>query len=443
MATTEATPGEPADRPDRPGLASALVAFKYRNFSLFWTGALLSSTGTWVQNVTIPVVVFELTGSVAWLGFMGALQFGPIVVMGPIGGAISDRFPRRTVLIVTQAAQAAVALMLWAAWVTGHRSMTVIVVLVILSGLIAGIYVPSWQAFVSELVPREVLLNAVTLNSAQFNAARLFGPAIGGLVLGFLGVSWAFLINAISFVAVIVALVLIRVPPLVKTTSAGVRGIATGFVESMRYSRARPGIMACFILVVSLGALGSPMVQFFTVFAREVFHVGDAAYGFLGASLGLGSVLIAPVLAGTGSAVRRSRIVEIAVVAYGLAVVSFGLAPAYVFGLGALLVAGAGYLALAATFNATIQMQVDEAMRGKVIALYLMLLTLALPVGAFVQGLVGEALGPQVAVTGAGILFLAVGAWVRFRTDLLAAIDGEPSPSPSPAQAHTVVADPG
>lgn len=406
----------------KPGLRDAAAAFRYRNFTLFWTGALLSNSGTWVQNVTIPFVVYQLTGSALWLGFTGFMQFIPIVVMGPLGGSLADRFDRRSVLLATQSAQAVVALALWGCWITDHQSAAVIIPLVTVSGLITGINIPSWQAFVSELVPRDVLLNAVTLNSTQFNAARAFGPALGGLVLATLGVASAFLINAISFLAVIGALLLIHVPRVPKRT--GPRPTVLGELsDAFRYSRARHGILACFVVVVAVGGLGSPMVQLFVVFAHEVFGVGDLAYGFLGAALGIGSILAAPLIAGRGSSVPRSRLVDISMLVYGLSVVAFGLAPVYVVGFIALLFAGAGYLAMASTLNTTIQMQVHEVMRGKVLAVYIMFLTASLPIGIFVQGAVAHWIGPRAAVAGAGVLLLAVIAWLRFGTDWVQHMD--------------------
>jgi MFS family permease len=434
-------PVDDAPLPARPGLRDALVAFRYRNFSLFWTGALLSSSGTWIQNVTLQKVVFEITGSKALLGITGALQFVPYLLMGPIGGWVADRFERRTVLLVTQTVLAALALVLWLAWVTDHHSIALIMGLVFVSGFVTGVNIPSWQAFVSELVPREVLLNAVTLNSTQFNGARMFGPAIGGLVLAFFGVSWAFLLNGLSYVAVIVALVLISVPKLPKTSSK-LSAVYGQFLDALRYSRRRSGIVACFIVVVALGGLGSPMTQLFVVFAQDVFRVDDFWYGVLVASVGAGSLIAAPLIAGRGSGVRRSTLVEWAMLAYGLAVVGFGLSPTYVVALVALLVSGAGYLAIAATLNTTIQLQVDETMRGRVIATYIMLLTAALPLGMVLQGFVAQVFGPQAAVALFGVLFLVVWAYLKFGTDLLRHLDDERSALDGPEPVVPAVGQP-
>ena len=418
----DAAVAEPAPMPDagrsgppaRPGVRGSLVAFESRNFTLFWVGALISNTGSWVQNVTVQFVIYQITGSSAWLGLAAFMQFIPFVVTGPIGGALADRYDRRAILIASALAQAVSAIGLWAVWNAGVRNALVIIAIVFVNGLIAGINIPSWQAFVSELVPRTHLLNAVTLNSAQFNAARFFGPLVGGMVLALLGASWAFFLNALSFAAVIGALLLIRVPRLVKATGSDRTGVIQGFVESLRYSRRRPGIAVCLVVVLALGGLGSPMNQLLAVFADDVYGVGDFAYGVLGAAGGLGAIFGTPLIVGPGARLRRSRLVAISMLVYGIAVVAFGLAPVYPLGVAMLLITGAGYLAIASTLNTTVQLQVDEIMRGKVIALYVMCLTIALPLGGLAQGLLAQFIGPQAAVALFGAGFLGVWAWLRF-----------------------------
>lgn len=407
----------------RPGLRQAVVAFRYRNFRLFWIGALLSSTGTWVQWITVPFVVLELTGSATWVGFTGFVQLLPGVLVGPLAGSIADRFHRRSVLLLTQTFMGVNALALWLVWVSGVRSVGVIVGLVAVGGVLSGLNIPSWQAFVSELVPREILLNAVTLNSTQFNAARAFGPALGGLVLGVFGPGAAFLVNALSFVAVLVALAAVRVPRLPR--AADHSSVLRQFADALRYVRARRGIAACFFIVVALGALGGPLFQLLAVFAERVFEVGDVAYGLLGAALGIGAVLSAPVIAGPGTGLARSRLTTIATMTYGSALVVFALAPGYGLAFVALLVCGGAYLAIASTLNTTIQLQVDEQMRGKVLAAYLMFLTLAMPVGALVQGVLAEAIGARATVAGAGVLFVAVTLYLAVGTRDVAAMDEE------------------
>jgi len=406
-----------------------LAALRHRNFALFWTGALLSSTGTWVQNVTVPYVVFQLTSSVTWVGFAAFAQLLPMSLASLVGGWLADRVPRRTMLLATQTASATVAMALWVVWATGRASVLSVVGLVAVAGMVGGLTIPAWQAFVSQLVPRELLLNAVTLNSAQFNAARAFGPALGGLVLARLGVGWAFLLNAVSFAAVVVALLFITVAPLVRSGVA--EGVWRSLVSSARYVAGHRGISTCVLAVAALGLLASPVNSLLVVFADQVFGVGRLAYGFMGAALGVGAVAAAPLVAGRGTRVSRRRLAGGAMVVHGGGLVAFALAPVYWVALLCLMVAGAAYLAVAATLNTSLQLQVEEHRRAKVLALYVTVLTIALPIGALVQGAVASVVGVRATVAVAAALFVAVTV-VLARSGRLASLDGMPSDAHQP-----------
>src|SRR5438477_775517 len=182
-------------------------AFGHRNFILFWMGSLVSNVGTWMQNVTVPyVLLFVMDTSPIWVGIATVSQFLPSVVLSPYAGAFADRYSRKRVVIVSQVVQGVVAVVMWAAWVGGVRTPVTYVLLVGVGGIANGLNLPAMQALVGETVPREDLLNAVTLTLGQFNAARAVGPALTGLVLAQWGPSWAFLVNAVSFVAVVAAL---------------------------------------------------------------------------------------------------------------------------------------------------------------------------------------------------------------------------------------------
>lgn len=411
-AASEAAPADA--RPARPGLRSAARALRYRDFRLFWIGAVLSNSGTWVQNVTVPFVVYGLTGSAKWLSAAAFAQLVPMALLSPVGGVVADRFDRRRVLLATQATLLVVATSLWLVWVTGGANRWSIIGIVALGGVVTGINVPSWQAFVSELVPRDALLNAVTLNSAQFNAARAVGPAVGGVVLGAFGPGAAFALNAASYVAVLAALVAIRTPVLAKDRSARPRILGDTW-GTARYVAAHPGMRTAFLAVTALGVFGQPIAQFVVVFAEDVFEVGGFLYGAMVAALGLGSVLATPLVAGPGSAVSRSRMAAVAMVVYGLGLFAFAVAPVYALGFLALLVAGGAYLPIAATLNTSLQIQVDEVRRGKVLALYIMVLTLAVPLGSVVQGAAVDAFGPRWTVAVAASGFLVAATMLRLR----------------------------
>ena len=188
------------------GFAHGMRAFRHRDFRIFFTGALISNSGSWLQNLAVPFVLFELTGKAFWVGLAGFAQFIPSFFLGPIGGSMADRLDRKKVLLVTQSAMAITAFLLWAAWASGWHNRWLILGLTAATGVINGFMIPSWQAFVPSLVPRADLGSAITLNSTQFNAARAIGPAFAGLLLATLGASWAFFINGLSFVGVLVAI---------------------------------------------------------------------------------------------------------------------------------------------------------------------------------------------------------------------------------------------
>jgi predicted MFS family arabinose efflux permease len=246
-------------------------------------------------------------------------------------------------------------------------------------------------------------------------------------VLGTLGAAWAFTINAWSFVAVIVALLLVRVPRLAVTRVPRHErpGVLREFFDAARGVRRYPGIRACFVAVVALGIAQGPLLGLLPVFTKEVFGVADLYYGLLVGALGLGAIVAAPLVAGRGSALPKGRLTLVGMTAYSLALVALGLSPVYLFAFLALVVAGMAYLSLASTLNTTIQVQVEEAIRGKVLALYVMLLTTAIPVGALIGAGLVHVVGPRGVVMLCGTFFLLVALWLWRGNDWLAHMDDD------------------
>jgi MFS family permease len=403
-------------------LPEAVAAFRSRDFTLFWSGALVSNIGTWMQNVTVPFVLYyRLTHSAAWVGLAAFVQLFPSVLVAPLAGALADRMDRRRVLIVSQVVQGLLALALWGVWVGGVRSPTVMVVLVGCGGLAFGAVMPSWQAFLTELVPRDDLLNAVTLNSAQFNGARALGPAVGGLVLGRFGPSWAFLFNALSFLAVIAALALIR-PRAVSRQSVR-RRVLREFADGIAYARRHGGILVAMAIVMAVFFLGNPVFQLAPVFAKRVYRVGPGLYGLLTAAYGIGAVIGAGILGVLGRRWPRSRLVVSSVLLYAAGLVGFGLARTYAVGWLFLLVTGVAFLGAVATTNTSVQLLVAEEVRGRVLALYMMALTSSYPLGALLQGWLADRIGAPTTVIVAGSLLGVVGLLLLFRPGLAALLD--------------------
>ncbi|HEX2851521.1 MAG TPA: MFS transporter [Acidimicrobiales bacterium] len=421
-------------RPDarQRGLRQAVAALRYPDYAKFWTGALISNCGTWMQNITVPYVIY-LDSHSAWLvGVAGFAQFIPAMFLGPVGGSLADRYSRKSILLLTQTLLAVLAFALWGLYIGGFGTTPVLILLVFLSGVVGGINVPAWQAFVTELVPRDALLNAITLNSAQFNAARAVGPAIAGVVLGRFGPSWAFLFNGISFVAVLVALVLVH-PTERPEEDRGRAPFWESFRESLAFTRANTGMLLAVSLVAATSFLGMPLFQLMPVFARDVFHVGAGSYGIMLAAMGVGGVFGAVVLGSLGNIESRGRLVRWALVLYALSLAAFGAAPSYVVGMVVLVVLGAVYLMLVASLNTSVQMLVPERLRGRAMALYIIAFTGAYPIGALVQGALADRIGAGRTVLAAGAVLTVIAVAVGLRRGLLGSLDDEaPTASAEP-----------
>jgi MFS family permease len=370
--------------------------------------------------IALAFVIEDLTDSATWVGLAAMMQTLPAVFLGMVGGALADRFPRRIMLMFTNAAQLLIALGFAAMWASGVDRPLVYIALGVVNGCVNGIQLPAWQAFVSELVPRGALLNAVTLNSAQFNASRAVGPMIGGLVLAFGGPGWCFFANSVSYVPALFALVFIRVPRLAPS-GEGRPNIFGEAVAAVRYAAARPGIRLAILIAGVVAFCGQPIIHLVVIFADDVFKVGETQYGILAAAAGVGAMLNTPFVAGWGTRVPRSLLVGVGWPVYGLALLGFALSPSYWLGVVALAVLGAAHIATAATLNTVIQLQVEEAMRAKVLALYLITLLAGLPLGAQLQGFLADVIGPRIAVGGAGVLLAAAALWyvVSGRTKVL------------------------
>jgi MFS family permease len=417
-----ATESEAAVPPQ--GLRHAARAFRHRDFTVFWIGALASNTGSWVQNLAVPFVLYQVTKSAFWVGLATFTQFLPVMLLGPLAGSIADRFERRKVLLVTQSLMALSALSLWLAWASDAHQPWLILLLVAISGVFAGINIPSWQSFVNDLVPREDLLSAVALNSLQFNAARALGPGIAGVLLASFGPSWAFFLNGVSFLFVLLALALVRVRPAPRAVNP-TGGFLRQFTRALAYSRRQPGILIGIVVAILVGGLGNPVFQFTVVFAGEVYDVGPIGLSLLNVSLGLGAVMAAPLVSGWDALLSRATLVRWGLLVYGGAIIAFGAASQYVVGLLALTIIGGAFLVVISATNTSVQLIVADHMRGRVMAVRIMAFTGAYPLGALVQGWVSDAIGPRLTVAGAGTILLLAGLWLGSKPALLRRLDDD------------------
>ena len=406
------------------GFRHGLRAFRYRHFRIFFFGALVSNSGNWLQNLTVPFVLFELTGKSIWVGLAGFAQFIPTFLLGPIGGSLADRLDRRLLLLATQSAMALSAFLLWGAWALEWRDPLLILAITALTGTFNGLMIGSWQAFVPSLVPRADLPSAITLNSTQFNASRAVGPALAGLLLATVGAGWAFFLNGVSFLAVIGVLWVIK-PQAVDRRQGPSEGVVAGFRSALTYIRDRTGILVSILCAILVAFFGNPITQFTVVFADQVYGAGARVVGVLAAAIGVGAVLMAPALTSWDTRIPRSTVVRWGLPGYAIAVISFGLAPNWPLGLLSLLFVGAGFLAVIATTNTAVQLIVADHMRGRVMSARVMGFTLAFPLGSLAQGILADIWGPRATVVLAGASLLAVAIFLGAKPAVLATLDRE------------------
>ena len=421
---------------------AAFASFGYRSFRYFWFGGFVANAARFFQYVALPAVMWDLTRSPGWVGFAGFAQFATMAVIAPAAGVLADHYPRRRILMVSQSLMGLVAAAMALAWVQGVRSPTAYVALAAASGLAGGLNLPAWQAFVSELVPKELLLNAVTLNSAQFNSSRLVGPMLGGITVAAAGPAAAFGVSAVGCLGVILAVVRIESRRAAAAGTPSMRLIRNTMAVA-RYVRARSGLVVAFVTVALIGSVGLPVQMLAVVFAEDVFDRGPGGFGIMLTMVGAGAVAATPVVASLGGRVRRSQIERVALVMYGAAVVGLAVAPTFLSYLVPLVLIGAAHLTSASSLNTTVQLQVDEERRAQVLSLYVMVLMSSNPLGQLVLGQLIELIGPRPAFAAYGAALLA-GTAVLQALGWLSHLDievGEYSPDVVP-EAHPTTPSP-
>jgi MFS family permease len=397
------------------------TAFRHRNYRIFFAGQTVSLIGTWMQQVAQAWLVLELTGDPLWLGVVAAAQFLPVMVLGLFAGVAADALPKRPTLVATQTVMMTLAVILAILTISGLVQVWMILVLAILLGCANAVDMPVRQAFAIELVGREDVGNAVALNSAMFNGSRIVGPALAGLTIGAFGVGAAFVLNAASFLAVIVALLALdettlRTPR--RVARPGTAGeVVENLVEGLRYVRNTPLVLLAVLVVGGVATFGMNFNVLIPAFAADDLASGAIGYGFLMAASGVGALIAALVLAFRGKA-RASRMATGAIV-LGLASVALAATSTYFLALGLMALIGYGGISMAATANTTIQLAVPDDLRGRVMSVYTTIFASSAPIGGLLMGAIASGYGPAVAIALGGVLsgFVGIGAglWLRER----------------------------
>ncbi|HST48753.1 MFS transporter [Jatrophihabitans sp.] len=376
-----------------------------RNYRLYFFGQLISLTGTWAQWIAQDWLVLQLTNSGTVLGIVTALQFAPSLLLSLYGGALADRGDKRKLMLGTQSGLGLAALVLGVLDLTGVVALWHVLVLAAIVGVFSALDAPIRQAFVVEMVGPDDLPNAVALNSTSFNLARIAGPAIAGLVITAFGTSWAFLGNAVSSLAVLAGLSLMRPADLL--VSKPVRREPGQYRAAVRYVRTRSDLVLPMLLMFVIGTFGMNFQISIALVAKQVFHRGADSYGLLSTMLAIGATLGA-----LGATTRRSRPTRLflvgAALAFSVTEMLAGLMPSYALTALALIPAGFTMITMAQSANATVQLGVDPSMRGRVMGLYILCFMGGTPIGAPIVGWVAELLGPRWAMLGGGMICLVM-----------------------------------
>ncbi len=387
----------------------SLGGFNYRVWAV---GAFISNVGTWVQRTAQDWLVFtQLTHhDASAVGLVMALQFGPQLLLMPWTGFAADRFNQRKLLIATQATMGILALGLGVLTIAGIVQLWQVYIFAFLFGCAAAFDAPVRQTFVSELVGDDGLHNAIALNSTSFNAARMIGPAVSGVIIAAIGTGWAFLVNGVSFVAVLVSLSLLRVSELRPNPRAGrVKG---SFTDGFRYVWRRPDLSAVLIMLFLIGTFGLNFQIFISTMAVDVFHVDARGYGLLSSIMAIGTM--AGALMGAGRERPRFGLLLVGAAVFGIGCTLAAIAPGYWFFAAALVVIGVAALTFTNTTNSLMQLTTEPAMRGRVMALRVGIALGGTPIGAPIVGWVANHCGPRWA--------LGVGAAAGFAAAIVAAV---------------------
>ena len=392
-------------------LFRSLRVYNYRVWS---AGALVSNIGTWMQRTAQDwLVLTELTHNKASaVGLVMALQFGPQLLLLPLTGLAADVFNQRKLLMITQAAMGALALALGLLTVTHLVQLWHVYVFAFLFGCVSAFDAPARQTFVGELVGDEDLVNAVALNSTSFNAARMAGPAIAGLTIAWIGTGWAFLVNGISFVAVLISLSALKVAELhQKPRARRTRGSLT---EGFRYSWQRPDLRITLIMLFLIGTFGLNFPIFISTMAVRVFHTDAGGYGLLSSIMAVGTMSGA--LLGAGREKPRFKYLLVGAAFFGVGCTLAAIAPLYWLFAASLVIIGVAALTFMNTSNSLMQLSTEPAMRGRVMAIRLAIALGGTPIGAPIVGWVADHYGPRWSLAlaaAAGFAAALIGTYAR------------------------------
>ena len=412
---------------------SSLRALRHRDFTLLFVGGLVSNAGTWMETVAVGALVVGATNQAIWAALVAVAAFLPIGVLSPVGGALADRLDRRRFIIAANVVEAGLAAVLAALAWTDNARPGLVTAVVFLAGCSSALRLPFQQSILPDVVPRDDLLSATSLSSAQYNLGRVVGPALAGVVIALGSYGLAFALNAVSFLAVVVALLVVRVPPPVGREAGG---MASRIRAGARAALAEPGCRAAITMIGIVALLASPFIALVPAVADRLVDGEDAlgaATGALTTAQGVGAVLGALCIVPLADRIGLRRVLVADLVLCPLALVVYGYAPNVVAAVLSLTLVGGLYIGLLSGLSTIVQLRAPEAYRGRVLSIYMVALGVVYPFGSLLQGAVADVVGLPATTAGfalALVTVVAVLAWQR--PAFLRSLGAEPAVVRSP-----------
>jgi MFS family permease len=392
-----------------PWVPDAFRSLRHRNYQLLWMGSLVSNSGDWMDQIALNWLVYQLTDSPIALGVLNFCRLAPIFVFTLLGGVVADRVERRSLLFTTQTVAMVLAFVLAALVSTGLVQFWMVLVIAVGRGVTMSFNQPARQSLISELVPREDLRNAIALNSATLNLTRVIGPTIGGLLIATVGVAGAFYFNAISFLAVLISLMMMRFSDRARRVRGSVLGELVG---GLTYLRSQPTLFTLVMLAMVPMIFGMPYMTMLTVFASDVLKVGGGGLGILTACSGLGALTGALFVAATDNfRIRMVLLMMLGLVSFGVMLAVFALSPWLPLSAIALVLVGFSQQIYMATNNTLIQTHVAEEYRGRVLST-LFLNRSMVPLGTILAGIGTALVGAPATVAAMGLVLVLLAAGV-------------------------------